>query len=166
MAVSPDEHLKLYSAVDELEDGCHKDGLADHLMLQVDLLLMNSMEMSTDHLEVHEDLDDPDVEEESMTWSTVMLSTPMMGLLVMMDRWSSLLPGVGDGQQVACALLPCEMGWLILNVQSQDISEGDVSCQVILFIVILVSMITVIDGRCHCHWSMIVMIIAFVCRLF
>ena len=87
---------------------------------------MNSMEMSTCHLEVHEDLDDPDVEEEGMTWNTVMLSTPMMRLLVMMDRWSSLLPGVGDGPQAACALLPCETVWVILNFQFRDGSEGDV----------------------------------------
>ena len=66
-AVSPDVYLVPYSAVDELEDGCHKDDPADHLMLQVGLLLMNLMEMSTGHLEVHEDLDDPDVEEEKMT---------------------------------------------------------------------------------------------------
>ena len=76
---------------------------------------MNSMEMSTSHLEAHEDLDVPIVEEEDTRWSTVMLSTPMMKLLVMMDRWSLLLPGVGDGPQAACALLPCEKRWVILN---------------------------------------------------
>ena len=47
-----------------------------------------------------------------------MLSTPMMRLLVMMDRWSLFLPGVGDGPQAACALLPCEMAWAILGFQS------------------------------------------------
>ena len=125
MVVPPDELPMTCSAVDDLEDGCHKDGLADHLMPQVDLLLMSSMEMSTYHQEVHEGLDAPDVEEEGMRWSTVMLSTPVMRPLVMMDRWSSLLSGVGDGQQVACALLPCETQGMILYFQSQDTSEGD-----------------------------------------
>ena len=46
---------------DEVKDDCHKDDLVDHLMLQVGLLQMNLMEMSIGHLEVHEDLDDPDV---------------------------------------------------------------------------------------------------------
>ena len=87
--------------VDDVVDDCHKDDPVDHLMLQVGLLLMNSMETATGHLEVHEDLDDPDVEEEGTTCSTVMLSTPMMKLSVMMDRWSSLLPGVGDGPQAS-----------------------------------------------------------------
>ena len=79
---------------------------------------MNLMEMSIDRLEVHEDLDDPDVEEEGMTWSTVMLSTPMMTMSVKMDRLSSLLPGVDDGPQAFCALLPCEIGWVIPEFQS------------------------------------------------
>ena len=87
---------------------------------------MNSMEMSTGHLEAHEDLDVPAVEEENMRWSTVMLSTPMMKLMVMMDRWSLLLPEVGDGPQAACALLPCENRWVIVSFQSQDGSDGDV----------------------------------------
>ena len=85
MAVSPDEHLMPCSYVDKVEDGCHTDDLVDHLMPQVDLLLMNSMEMSIAHLEAHEDLDVPVVEEGGMRWSTVMLSIPMMKLLVMMD---------------------------------------------------------------------------------
>ena len=55
-----------------------------------------------------------------------MLSTPVMKRLVMMDRWSLLLPGVGDGPQAACALLPCENRWVILNLQFQDGSDGDV----------------------------------------
>ena len=79
---------------------------------------MNSMEMSTGHLKVHGDLDDPDAEEEGVTWSTVMSSTPTMRLSVMMDRWSSLIPGVGDGPQASCALLPCEMVWVIQHFQS------------------------------------------------
>ena len=54
--------LMTLPTVDEVVDGCHEDDPVDHLMLQVGLLLMNSMEMSTGHLEVHEDLDDPDVE--------------------------------------------------------------------------------------------------------
>ena len=86
MVVLPDVRLMPRSVVDELEDGCHKDGQVDHLMPQVVLLQMSSMEMSTRHLEVHEDLDVPAVEEEEMRWSTVMLSTPMMRVLVMMDR--------------------------------------------------------------------------------
>ena len=105
------------TAEDEIEDECHKDGPADHLMLQVGLPLMNLMEMSTGHLEVHEDPDDQDAEEEGMTWSTVMSSTPAMMLLVKMDRWLSLLPGVDDGPQASCALLPCEIGWAILGFQ-------------------------------------------------
>ena len=76
------------------------------------------MEMSIGHLEVHEDLDDPDAEEEGMTWSTVMLSTPMMTMSAKMDRLSSLLPGGDDGPQACCALLPCEIGWAILCFQS------------------------------------------------
>ena len=86
MAVSTDGYLMPHSALDEVEDGSHKDDQVDHLMPQVVLLQMNSMEMSTFHLEVHEGLDVPDVEEEGMRWSAVMLSTPMMRLLVMMDR--------------------------------------------------------------------------------
>ena len=49
---------------DEVEDDRHRGDLVDHLMLQVGLLQMNLMEMSIGHLEVHEDLDDPDVDEE------------------------------------------------------------------------------------------------------
>ena len=112
------------SPVDVVEDGYHIDDLVDHLMLQVGLLLMNSMGMSIGHLEVHEDQDVPIVEEGGMRWSTVMLSTPMMKLLVMIDRWSFLLPGVVDGQQAACALLPCENRWVILSFQFQDGSDG------------------------------------------
>ena len=43
--VSPDGHLMPHSPVHEVEDGYHTDDLVDHLMLQVDLLLMNSMEV-------------------------------------------------------------------------------------------------------------------------
>ena len=89
------------SSVDEIEDGYHKDGRVDRLMPQVVLLQMSSMEMSTIHQEIHEDLDVPDVEEEGMRWSTAMLSTPMMRQLVMIDRWSLLLSGVEDGPQAA-----------------------------------------------------------------
>ena len=127
MAVSPDAYLMPHSAVDEVEDGCHRDDQVDHLMLQVVLLQMNLMEMSTFHLEVPEGLDVLDVEEEGMRWSTVMLSIPVMRLLVMMDRWSLLLPGGDDGLQAACALLPCENRWAILNFLSQDVSDGEVS---------------------------------------
>ena len=112
------------SSADEVEDGCHKDGRVDRLMPQVVLLQMSSMEMSTIHLKVHEDLDVPDVQEEGMRWSTAMLSTPMMRLLVMIDRWSLLLPGVEDGPQAACALLPCENRWVILSFQFRDGSDG------------------------------------------
>ena len=115
MAVPVDEHLMSHSAFDEVEDDHHKDGQVDRLMPQVVLLQMSSMEMSTIHLEAHEDLDVPDVEEEGMRWSIVMLNIPMMRLLVMMDRWSLFLPGVDDGPQAACALLPCENRWVILN---------------------------------------------------
>ena len=126
MAVSPDGYLMPYSLVDEVEDGYHTDDLVDHLMPQVDHLLMSSMEMSIGHLQAHEDLDVPIVEEGDMRWSTAMLSTPMMTLSVMMDRWSLLLPGVGDGPQAACALLPCENRWVVLSFLSQDGSDGDV----------------------------------------
>ena len=125
MAVPVDEHLMPHSALGEVEGDHHKDGQVDRLMPQVVLLQMSSMEMSTPHLEV-EDLDVPDVEEEGMRWSIVMLSIPMMELLVMMDRWSLLLPGVDDGPQAACALLPCENRWAILYFQYQDGSDGDV----------------------------------------
>ena len=85
MVVSADDQLSLW-VLDEVEDGLHKDGRVVRLMLLVVLLQMNSMEMSTTHLETHEDLDDPNVEEEEMRWSIVMLSIPMkMKLLVMMD---------------------------------------------------------------------------------
>ena len=130
MTVMPVEY-SLYSVVDELADDCHIDGAVVRLMLQVDLLLMNSMEMSTSHLEAHEDLDVLVAEEEDMRWSTVMLSTPMMKLLVMMDRWSLLLPGDGDGPQAACALLPCENRWVVLSFQSQDGSD-EVVCRPLL----------------------------------
>ena len=103
-----------------------KDGQVDHLMLLVDLLLMSWMAMSTNHLEVHVDLDDPYVEEEDAAWSTLMLSIPMMKLSVKMDRWSLLLPVMGDGQQAACALLPCENRWVIPGFLFQDGSEGEV----------------------------------------
>ena len=69
-------------------------------MPQVVLLQMNSMEMSTTHLEAHEDLDVRDVEEEERRWSSVMPNIPMrMRLLVMMNGWSLLLPGEVDGPQ-------------------------------------------------------------------
>ena len=98
MAVSADDQLFLL-VLDEVEDGFHKDGQVARQMLLVVLLQMNSMEMSITHLEVHEDLDAPDVEEEEMRWSTVMLSIPMkMKLLVMMD----------DGH---CSFL----GWLMVR---------------------------------------------------
>ena len=155
--VSPEVCLAIYPTVDEVEDGCHKDDPVGHLMLQVGLLLMSSMEMSTSHLEVHEDLDDPDVEEEGMTWSAVMLSAPMMKLPVMMDRWSSLLPGVGDGPQASCALLPCEMVWGILYFEFRDDSEALLGSFLSSSYVILVSMIIVADGRFHYRLSMIVM---------
>ena len=102
---------------DEVEDDHHKGGLVDHLMLQVGLLQMNLMEMSTGHLEIREDLDDPDVVVEGMTWRTVMSSIPMMTMSAKMDRLSSLLPGVDDGPQASCALLPCEIGRVILDFQ-------------------------------------------------
>ena len=124
MAVLPDGYLMPLSLVDEVDDGYPIDDLVDHLMLQVDLLLMNSMEMSIDHLEAHEDQDVPIVEEGGMRWSTVMLSTPMMKLLVMIDRWLLRLPGVDDGSQAACALLPCQIRGLIPRFQSQDGSDG------------------------------------------
>ena len=99
MAVSTDDHLLLLT-LDEVEDDSHKDGQAVHQMPLVVLLQMSLMVMSTTHLEAHEDLDVPDVEEEEMRWSTVMLSIPMkMKLLVMMDGWSLLLPGGVDGPQ-------------------------------------------------------------------
>ena len=47
----------MHPTADEVEDGCHKDDPVDHLMLQVGLLLLNSMEMSTSHLGVREDLE-------------------------------------------------------------------------------------------------------------
>ena len=75
MAVSTDDHLLLLT-LDEVEDDSHKDGQAVHQMPLVVLLQMSLMVMSTTHLEAHEDLDVPDVEEEEMKWSTVMLSIP------------------------------------------------------------------------------------------
>ena len=95
---------------------------------------MSSMEMSTIHLEAHEDLDVQDVEAEEMRWSIVMPSIPMrMRLLVMMDGWSLLLPGEVDGPQATWALLPCEIRWGFQNLQSQDDSDGGqclpVSCR-------------------------------------
>ena len=73
MAVSTDDHLFLLT-LDEVEDDFHKDGQAVHQMPLVVLLQMSLMAMSTTHLEAHEDLDVPDVEEEKMRWSTAMLS--------------------------------------------------------------------------------------------
>ena len=127
MAVSADDQLLLL-ALDEVADDFHKDDQVAHQMLLVVLLQMNSMEMSITHLEVHEGLDAPDVEEEEMKWSTVMLSIPMkMRLRVMMDGWSLLLPGGVDGPQAGCALLPCEILWGFLDFQFQDGSDGEVS---------------------------------------
>ena len=77
MAVSADDQPFLL-VLDEVEDDFHRDGQVDHQMLLVVLLQMNSMEMSIAHLEVHEDLDAPDVEEEEMRWSTVMLNIRMV----------------------------------------------------------------------------------------
>ena len=109
--MSADVQLLLL-VLDEVEDDFHKDGQVARLMFLVVLLQMSSMEMSTTHLEVHEDLDVPDVEEEEMRWSIVILKIPMkMRLLVMMDGWSLLLPGEVDGPQAGCALLPCEIRW-------------------------------------------------------
>ena len=74
------------STLDEVEDVDHKDDQVVHQMPLVVLLQMSSMVMSTIHLEAHEGLDVPDVEEVERRWSTVMLSIPMkMKLLVMMD---------------------------------------------------------------------------------
>ena len=111
--------------LDEVADDCHRDDQVGRLMLLVVLLQMNSMAMSTTHLEAHEDLDVPVVEEEGMRWSIVMLSIPVrMRLLVMMDGWSLLLPGEVDGPQAGCALLPCEIRWGFLWFQFQDDSDG------------------------------------------
>ena len=126
MAVSTDDQLLLLT-LDEVEDDFRKDGQAVHQMPLVVLLLMSLMVMSTTHLEAHEDLDVPDVEEEGMRWSTVMLSIPVkMKLLVMMDGWSLLLPGEVDGPQAGCALLPCEIRWGFLDFLFQDDSDGEV----------------------------------------
>ena len=109
MVVSADDQLSPV-VLDEVEEGLHIDDLVVRLMLLVVLLQMNSMGMSTTHLEAHEDLDVQDVEEEEMRWSIVMPSIPMrMMPLVMMDGWSLLLPGEVDGPQATCALLPCEI---------------------------------------------------------
>ena len=125
MDVPADEHLMSDSTLDEVEDVDHRDDQVVHQMPLVVLLQMSSMVMSTIHLEAHEGLDVPDVEEEEMRWSTVMLSIPMkMTLLVMMDGWSLLLPGGVDGPQAACALLPCEIDGVIPDFQSQDVSDG------------------------------------------
>ena len=127
MAVSTGRHL-LHSTLDEVEDDYHKDGQAVHQMPLVVLLQMSSIVMFIIHLEAHEDLDVPDVGEEEMGWSTVMLSIPVrMKLLVMMDGWSLLLPGGLDGPQASCALLPCENRWEFLDFQFQDVSDGEVS---------------------------------------
>ena len=124
MVVSADDQLSLL-VLDEVEDGFHKDDRVVRLMLLVVLLQMNSMEMSITHLEAHEDLDDPNVEEEEMRWSIVMLSIPMkMRLLVMVNGRSLLLPGDGDGPQAGCALLPCEIRWGFLDFRFQDDSDG------------------------------------------
>ena len=122
--MSADVQLLLL-VLDEVEDDFHKDGQVARLMFLVVLLQMNSMEMSITHLEVHEDLDVPGVEEEEMRWSIVMLSIPMkMRLLVMMDGWSLLLPGEVDGPQATWALLPCEIRWGFLDFQFQGDSDG------------------------------------------
>ena len=63
---------------DVIEDVLHKDDPVDHPMLLVGLLQMSLMVMSTDHLQVHEDLVDPNDEEEGTIWNIVMLSSPMM----------------------------------------------------------------------------------------
>ena len=65
MTVSADDQLLLL-ALDGVSDDLHKDGRVAHQMPLVVLLQMNSMEMSITHLEVHEGLDAPDVEEEKM----------------------------------------------------------------------------------------------------
>ena len=86
MAVSSDDQLFLL-ALDEVEDDFHKGDQVVHQMLLVVLLQMSLMVMSITHLEAPEGLDAPDVEEEKIRWSTVMLSIPVkMKLLVMMDR--------------------------------------------------------------------------------
>ena len=124
MIVSADDQLSLL-VLDDVADECHIDDQVGRLMLQVVLLQMNSMEMSTTRLEAHEDLDVQDVEEEKMRWSIVMPSIPVrMRLLVMMDGWSLLLPGEVDGPQAGCALLPCEIRWGFLDFQFQDDSDG------------------------------------------
>ena len=115
----------LLVVLDEVEDEGHIDDQVGRLMLQVVLLQMSSMEMSTIHLVAHEDLDVQDVEAEEMRWNIVMPSIPMrMRLLVMMDGWSLLLPGEVDGPQAGSALLPCEIRWGFLDFQFQDDSDG------------------------------------------
>ena len=157
MAVSTDGHLLLLT-LDEVEDDYHRDGQAAHQMPLVVLLQMSLMVMSTVHLEAHEDLDVPDVEEEEMRWNTVMLSIPVrMRLLVVMDGWSLLLPGGVDGPQAGCALLPCENRWGFLDFQFQDGSDGEVSrlisCHPGLHYALSILC------RCHCRWSMAMMIV-------
>ena len=59
------------------------------------------------------------------------------------------------------ALLPCEISGPVLGFLVLRCSEGDVIGDVGLVnpvFVILVCMIIVDDRRCHCHWSMAMMI--------
>ena len=100
---------------DEVEGGTHRADPADHQMLLVDLLQMNSTAISTDCLEARVGLDG---EEEGRKLRIVMLSTPMMTRLVKMDRSSMLLPGDEDGPQARVALLPCENRCAILRFES------------------------------------------------
>ena len=46
-------------------------------------------------------------------------------------------------------------------ILSSEMPLKGMSSRVVLLLVILVSM-TIVDGRCHCHWSMIVIIIVVV----
>ena len=151
MAVSTDDQLLLL-ALDEVEDDFHKGDQAVHQMPLVVLLQMSSMVMSTIHLEAHEGLDVPDVEEEEMRWSTVMLSIPVkMKLLVMMDGWSLLLPGGGGGLMVRrraelCYHVKFSVVFWIFSSRMAQMGR----CVVSSHDVILVFMITVTSCRCHC----------------
>ena len=66
---------------------------------------------------------------------------------------------MGDGPQAACALLPCENRWTILNFQFQDGSDGDVGLLLLCrpglhnhcpFLSLSLSLVDGYDDDCRC----------------
>ena len=94
MVVSADDQLSPV-VLDEVEDEGHIDDQVGRLMLQVVLLQMSSMEMSTTRLEAHEDLDVQDVEEEGNEMEYCDAEYPSEDEAAGDDGWMVIAPSWG-----------------------------------------------------------------------